>query len=196
MRKIRGFRLALHPRDMRRRLRRAADMQSLGLDTEEAFLRHVDSFSERLHPSVVFDSFGPESKETARLAPIPGLGHTVGLLTLGPGADEWMDAERRAGGEKAKLAERILTLSIEEAVRFVIGLIADEVEQERCELSPIHYVSDPAQLDFLAGKLHASKIGVKIDESIFTPRCSAAFCLSWIAKARRRSKAESGRAKK
>ena len=99
------------------------------------------------------------------------------------------------GASPQEVEEGIL-LSIEEAVRFVIGLIADEVEQERCELSPIHYVSDPAQLDFLAGKLHASKIGVKIDESIFTPRCSAAFCLSWIAKARRRSKAESGRAKK
>ncbi|MBI5244767.1 MAG: hypothetical protein HY922_13945 [Elusimicrobia bacterium] len=198
MRKIRGFRLALHPKEMRRRLRRLANLQACGVEDEAAFERHIASVSKSLQPAVVFDSLGPESKETARISPIPGLAHTIGFATLGPGADGLLALERSAGPERGKLAERILQMALDECVRFVIGLIAEEVEAERCDLSPIHYVSDPGQLALLSEKLGASKIGLALEDGGgLKPRSSSAFCLNWIVRPRgRRSKTEAGKAKK
>jgi len=198
MRKIRGFRLALHPKELRRRLRRFADLRACGVEDEASFERHISSFAERLEPAVVFDSLGPESKETAKISPIPGLAHTLGFVTLGPGADDWLSREQSAGEERGKLAERILAAALEESVRFVSGLIAGEVESERCDLSPIHYVSDAGHLAAMAEKLKASKIGLALDGAGLRPRSSAAFCLSWIARPRgkRSPKLEAGKAKK
>ena len=77
MRKIRGFRLALHPKELRRRLRRFVNLQACGVDDEASFERHDSTFTKRIQPAVVFDSLGPESKETAKISPIPGLAHTI-----------------------------------------------------------------------------------------------------------------------
>jgi len=198
MRKIRGFRLSLHPKDLRRRLRRFVNLQACGVEDDASFERHISSIAERIQPAVVFDSLGPESKETSKISPIPGLAHTIGFATLGPGADELLASEQAAGEQRGKLAERVLGLAIEESVRFVIGLIADEVESERCDLSPIHYVSDEGQLALLAEKLKAAKIGLALGQGGLKPRSSAAFCLNWIARPRgkRSSKLEAGKAKK
>jgi hypothetical protein len=196
VRKIRGFRLALHARELRRRLRRAADLPGLGLDDESLFEKHLKGFGARLEPSVVFESFGADSTDTAALSPLPGLAHTIGLVTLGPDADAYLAEQRESGARHAKLAECLRKVALEEGVRFVIGLIAEEVEDERCDLSPIHYVLDPDALAFLLEKLSAAKIRVELSSGTLRPECSAAFCLSWIARPRGRRSAKADPAKK
>ena len=72
------------------------------------------------------------------------------------------------------------------------------MESDRCDLSPIHYVSDEGHLAMMAEVLKASKIGLALEGGSLEPRSSAAFCLSWIARPRgkRSSKLEAGKAKK
>ncbi|MFA6092950.1 MAG: hypothetical protein WCU88_09160 [Elusimicrobiota bacterium] len=197
MRKIRGFRLAIHPKELRRRLRRAADLEAVGLAEDEAFEKHVVGFGRRLSPSVVFESFGAESKDTAELSPLPGLAHTLGALSLGAGADAFCQEEREAHEERGKLAAYLTRMALEEGVRFVIELIAEEVEDERCDLSPIHYLREPGQLAFALEKLCASKIGLSCEEEgRLRPEIAAVFCLSWIARPRGRKVSKSGASKK
>ncbi len=189
MKKIRGFKLALHPKELRRRLRKSVDFAALGLQEEAAFQRHLDAMARRLSPAVLFDSLGPESAQTAALAPIPGLAHTVGLLTLGPGTEAYLASEDAAGAGRGALARLLLQAAVESSVFFVTDLLKDELEEERCELSPIHYLSDPAKTAALFDKLQGGKIGLRSAQGTLSPAFSAAFCLSWISKPRSRSHA-------
>jgi hypothetical protein len=154
----------------------------MGLDSESPFARHVSSFVCEMSPSVVFDSFGADSPGTARFSPLPGLAHTVGILTLGEGAGRALAAESEAGASRGRLAEALLNLAREEGVRFVAELVSDEAEAERCDLSPIHFVTDDALLAEAVDRLQASKIGVSLEAGRLRPECSWAFCLSWVAR--------------
>lgn len=189
MKKIRGFKLSLHPKDLRRRLRKSVDFAALGLQEEAAFQDHVDALTRRLSPAVLFDSLGPESAQTAAMAPIPGLAHTVGLLTLGPDTQPTLDAEDAAGAGRGALARLLLQASVEASIQFVTDLLKDELEEERCELSPIHYLADPVQVAALFDRLQGGKIGLRLAEGALSPAFSAAFCLSWISRPRSRSHA-------
>ncbi|MFA5139479.1 MAG: hypothetical protein WC728_09635 [Elusimicrobiota bacterium] len=191
MRKIRGFRLRLPVKETRRRTRKAVDLAALGLAEEPRFSRYLDEFSASLQPAVIFDSFGPESMDTEAFAPIPGLAHTLGLATLGPETSQKAAEERGRGEAHGKLYDLCAGLALEASVQFVIGLITDEVEAERCDLSPIQYLTDAEALGLALEKLEGSKIGIKLEANRLVPEYSAAFCLSWIS--RRRSK--SGRTK-
>jgi hypothetical protein len=187
MRKIRGFRLRLPVKETRRRARKAVDLDALGLADEARFARYLDDFSGALSPAVIFDSFGPESMDTEAFAPVPGLAHTLGLATLGPGIGPRAAEERGRGEARGKLYDLCAGLALEASVQFVIGLITDEVEAERCDLSPIQYLTDGEALGLATEKLAGSKIGIKLEANRLVPEYSAAFCLSWISRRRSRS---------
>jgi hypothetical protein len=194
VRKIRDFRLRLSHKEVRRRARSTVDLQSIGLgQSEDRFRRDdpaleklVDAFCGRLKPAVLFESFNPDSTETAALSPLPGLAHTLALTTLGPGAGEAV-AEAGARNEtRGRLYELMARMAGEEAVQFVTGLLKDEVEEERCDLSPIHCLTERQPLTLAFEKLGGSKIGLSLDAEGLHPVFSSAFCLSWISRGRSR----------
>jgi hypothetical protein len=192
VRKIRDFRLRLSHKEVRRRARSVADLESIGLGlAEERFRRDdpaleklVDAFCRRLKPAVLFESFGPDSPETAALSPLPGLAHTLALTTLGSGAGEAVAEASTENKTRGKLYELMARMAGEEAVQFVTGLLKDEVEEERCDLSPIHYLTERQDLNLAFEKLGGSKIGLSLDAGGLHPVFSSAFCLSWISRGR------------
>lgn len=195
MRKIRDFNLRLHFKETRRRLRKAADLAALGLADDAALAGLFKSFEESLKPAVIFETFGPESWDTAGLSPIPGVAHTVGLATLGPGVGPALEAARAEGEQRAKVFETLAQAALDQAVAFVLNLLKDEVEAERCDLSPIQLLSDAEALKSVTERLEGEKIEVSARDGRLTPPCSVAFCLSWIAR-RRGSKAAKAPASK
>jgi len=170
MRKIRDFKLRLPYKEIRRKIRKELDLDAMGLG-DPRFQIFIDSVQERLHPSVIFESFGPDA-DTA--------GHTLGLATLGAGSTDLSLEARAAGPERGRLMELVSAAAMERTVQFVLGLLEEEVEAERCELSPIHYLQDPEQVLTVVEKLEGSKIGLRCEAGRLLPDSSAAFCLSWL----------------
>lgn len=195
MRKIRGFRLKIPHKDFRRRARKIVDLNALGLADDRSIELAIKDFLARVRPAVIFDSFGPES-ETAELSSMPGLAHTLGLVSLGPDVGPMVAEAGTTSESRGKLLELMVSSAIDQAVQFVIGLLKEEVEAERCQLSPIQHLRD-ADAEAVLRALDGGKIGMALEAGRLTPERSTAFCLTWLAKPRRarkpRPKAPSGR---
>ncbi|MFH1724156.1 MAG: hypothetical protein ABII00_05980 [Elusimicrobiota bacterium] len=189
MRKIREFNLRLPFKEIRRRARQAADLNAMGLDDPKLQLL-IEVVQRRLRPAVIFASFGPESRETAALAPIPGLAHTLGLATLGPDIAPLIAETRTENEQRGGLLELVAAVALERAVQFVTGLLRDEVESERCELSPIQHLDEAEAVSAVLERLGGGKIGLKLEAGRLSPEHSTAFCLSWIARKGRRRKSK------
>lgn len=193
MRKIREFNLRLPFKELRLRARRAMDLDAMGVD-DAVFNEWLQALERRSKPAVVFETYGPDSEDAAALSPIPGLGHTVGLASLGRDVEAWIDERGTESSEKGELANLLADSALDRCVRFVLNLIKDDVEEERCELSPIQPISDAEQLKFVVETLEGSKIDIALDAGNLTPRLSAAFCVSWIARKGRPAKKKKARA--
>lgn len=181
MRKIREFNMHLPFKEIRRRALRGAEAGPLGF--EESKLPSVLERAEAaLKPSVLFESYGPDSPETAALAPIPGVGHTVAVTTLGPAFGARLEELLTEDPRSAKVLEAAAATAFERATAFVLSLIKEDVEDERCDLSPIHYLTDPEALATVLAKLEGAKIGVSLEAGNLTPGHSKAFCVSWLAR--------------
>ncbi|MFH2204671.1 MAG: hypothetical protein ABIJ96_16275 [Elusimicrobiota bacterium] len=195
MKKIRNFNLRLHFKEIRQRAKRKFDLNKIGLD-DDGLSRLIDDVEKRLKPAVIYESFGPEAEDTAKLAPVPGLAHTLGIATLGPDLLPYVIETREASEQRGLLLEFIAASALRQAVNFIISLLKDDLEAERCELSPIEYLDSPEQSAAVHAKLDGGKILVELKDGALRPEHSAAFCVSWLAKrrggAKKRPKASSG----
>lgn len=192
MRKIREFNMHLPFKEIRRRALRGAESAPLGFEESKlaSFLQRAEA---ALKPSVLFDSYGPDSPETAALAPVPGVGHTVAVTTLGPAFGARLDELRTEDPRSAKVLEAAAATAFERATAFVLSLIKEDVEDERCDLSPIHYLEDPEALAKVLAKLEGSKIGVSLEAGRLAPGHSKAFCVSWLARKGKRGPAKAAK---
>lgn len=181
MRKIREFNLRLPFKELRLRAGRAVDLESLGMD-DAALSDFIKSLEDRCRPAVVFETYGADTPDTARLAPIPGLGRTVGLASLGTGAVAWVEERATQSAQLRELAALLADFALDRCVKFVLNLIKDEVEEDRCELSPIHPIEDAEQLAHVLDALEGAKIDIGLEAGRLTPALSTAFCVSWIAR--------------
>jgi hypothetical protein len=192
MRKIREFNMHLPFKEIRRRALRGAEAGPLGF--EESKLPSVLARAEAaLKPSVLFESYGPDSPETAALAPIPGVGHTVAVTTLGPAFGARLEELLTEDPRAAKVLEAAAATAFERATAFVLSLIKEDVEDERCDLSPINYLDDPEALATVLAKLEGAKIGVTLEAGRLAPGHSKAFCVSWLARKGKRGPAKAAK---
>lgn len=187
MRKIREFNLRLPFKELRLRASRLVDLKALAID-DLLLSEWIKTLEGRARPAVVFETYGSDTEDRHNLAPIPGLGRTVGLASLGPDAAPWVEEQLTESTERGKVAELIANAALERCVKFILNLIKDEVEEERCELSPMHPIEDAEQLAFVLESLEGSKIDIGLDAGRLTPSLSTAFCVSWIAKKGRSNK--------
>ena len=193
MKKIRNFRLRLHFKDIRRRAKRKFDLDALDLG-DANLVDWLDEAERRMSPAVIYESFGPDS-ETIDLAPIPGLAHTIGIATLGPGVSKMIEEAAARSEERGRMCEMIARVALDQSVQFVLNLLKDDVEKDRCELSPIQIVEEAEPLKRLYDKLGGAKIEVDLTDGRLAPALTRAFCLSWILKGRRSKKKKPPKAK-
>lgn len=185
MRKIKNFKLAWRVKEVARRARKAGlKPAEAGLETEEALSAFLDGLAPALSPAVLFDSFSAKT-EGAALAPLPGLAYSLGLATLGPDFDAALTVQ--ADPARARLAALAAQTALDAALQFAGALIAEEAAEEKCELSPLQPLSDPAALSSLLERIDGGKIGIRLEDGRLLPSCSAGFSVSWIARPRSRT---------
>lgn len=185
MRKIRGFKLKLRVKEIQRRAKKAkVELAPIGLAAEPELQAWIDRLSAKAAPAVLYDSFPAE--ETGGLSPMPGLACSLAIVTLGPDLDVYA---ADLPSEAAPLFEVASRSALEEAGRFVLNLLADEAGQERCDLSPIHYLDKREDLEAALAKLEGHKIGVAWSEQGLRPNKSTAFSVSWLGRSKSRAKA-------
>lgn len=187
MKKIRGFKLNLRPKELQRRAKKAKlDLAALGLGEEAALAEYAARFAEASRPSALYESFPADSQ--LRLSPVPGLAYSLALVTLGPEADSFVELSARQRPEAAPLLPLLATLALEDASRFVFGLVEEEAKQEQCELSPIEYLKDPAALRSAVARLEGQKIGVSVLPDGLRPVHTVACGISWLSRTRSRAR--------
>jgi len=188
MRKIKGFKLNLKPKEIQRRAKKIKlDLAAQGLGSEEKFGEILTRFSQSSSASVVYDSF---PAETSPLSPLPGLAFSLGLVTLGPGPGELAEEVSRTSpnpSESRLLLNLIAQSALDDATRFVLGLIEEEAKEEHCQLSPLQLLSENPILQAAVSRLEGHKIGVSVTEEGLKPAHTTAFSLSWLARSRSRA---------
>jgi hypothetical protein len=190
VRKIRKFKMELRVRELARRAKKAKlDLAAAGLASEAELAGFAAEFQKALEPAVVYQSFGPDHPE-AGLAPVSGLGFSLGIATIGRGAEAFSAAllEKRQEG-KAPLARLAAELALEDAVAFVLGLLKQEADEDECDLSPVGPLRETTALAAAARELQAERIGVSVANERFEPLSTSAFSVSWIARPRSRKAA-------
>ncbi|OGS04450.1 MAG: hypothetical protein A3G41_09080 [Elusimicrobia bacterium RIFCSPLOWO2_12_FULL_59_9] len=144
-------------------------------------------------PAVVFDTFPPSSEASDVLAPVPGLAFSLAAVTLGEAPSARLEAARSGGNlTEARLIEIAAEVGLEAAARFLLSILETEATLERCELSPLQYLTEPQLIASAAKLLDVSKIGVcpAAPETELAyplrPSLSRLFSVSWISKSRAR----------
>lgn len=187
MKKIRNFNLRLHFKEIRHRARKKFDLNKMGLD-DDNLRKLLDKVETTIKPAVIYESFGSDSAETAKLAPVPGLAHTMGLATLGPDLTSLIVETREISEPRGELLELVAASALKQTVAFVASLIRDDLEAERCELSPIEHLDTPELVQTLFDKMEGGKIMLEVRNGSLFPEYSTAFSMSWLAKRRGKKK--------
>jgi hypothetical protein len=198
MRKIKGFKLSLKPKELARRAKKAGlDLQPLGFLTPpvprreseptESFVSWTAVYEQAVAPAVVFESFpAPSTTEAQMLSPMPGLAYSLIVATLGAG---WTQAKaKEVDPERAPVLGVLEDLALEEAIRFAAAIVEQEAMEDGCTLSPMTILSDAPALELALGKVSGEKIGVALDNGALSPSASRACTLSWLAKTKSKGK--------
>lgn len=186
MRKIKRFKLVLRHKEVLRRAKKAGlPLGSLGTDPDGDLQAFLSTLANALEPAVAFESFGAR-QPGAELAPLPGLGFSLGLATLGRGFEAAVEAV--SDPDRQAVARVAVRVALDQAAAFAGGLISEEAAAEKCELSPFQPVLEAAALEALLARIDGFKIGVSLADGALTPSCSAAFSVSWIAKPRAKTR--------
>ena len=182
MRKIKAFKIALRPHEIKRRAKKAKlDLDAAGFP-EPALAKLLERTAKGLLPGVVFDTYGHPDPDQPLLSPMPGLAYSLILATLGDGVGP---VAAREPSVPAALWPMIEEHALEESVRFASGLLADEAEKDNCELSPLTPLSAAAAIAAALRKLDASaKLGVTAEDGRLSPAASLAVSQSWLAKSK------------
>jgi hypothetical protein len=182
VRKIKGFKLALRPHEVRRRARKAGlDLEAAGLP-EPVLDKTLDRLAKTLSPGVLFDTFGHPDPDQPILSPMPGLAYSLILASLGAGFPPAL--RERETALPAALWPVLDETALDECVRFASNILADEAEKDNCELSPITALAEGPALEAAVRKLDGGKLGVAVDGGRLAPAASLAVSLSWLAKSK------------
>lgn len=198
MRKIKKFKIAVHHKEIARRLMKAGLNPALaGISGENALREFVSCLASETGPAVVFDAFPSGLEQSKHVTSMPGLAFSAGAVTLGDAIEEKL---RSFTADQAAVAKVVLEIFLEGGVRFVLGVIGEEAAREGLELGPIQYLSSPGgaclsdeafntALGELMKRLECSKIGVewRYPQARLHPEYTAIFSVPWLAKKKSKS---------
>ncbi|MFA6003585.1 MAG: hypothetical protein WC881_05905 [Elusimicrobiota bacterium] len=186
MRKVKGFKLALRPAEVKRRSKKAGlDLAALGVDELE-LQRILTQAVKAMTPGVLFETFKHPDPDAPQLSPIPGLAYSLVLATLGPGFAPVKEQSRAVSAELYALWGIVEETALDETVRFATTLLEEEASKESCLLSPLSRLLDPSALETVLRKLDGPKLDLRLHEGRIDPAPSAAVSLSWLAQSRSR----------
>src|SRR5262249_16007559 len=114
--------------------------------------------------------------------------YSLCLATLGQEIDGYIELARQQTPEKEPLLKIMAETALEDATRFVLGLVEDEAKEEHCELSPLQVLTDQPALTAIVSRLEGHKINVAVSDSGLTPTHTSAFSMSWMARSKSRTR--------
>src|SRR5579859_874406 len=188
MRKIRGFKLNIRPKEIQRRAKKAKlDLAAIGAGDEPALNALIAPFVKAAEASVLYESFQGGDEQNI-LSPVPGVGYSLCLATLGVELDAYITLCAQQNPPQAPLYEVMADSALDDATRFVLGLVEDEAKGEHFELSPMQMLTDAPALEAIVTRLEGAKIGVAASAEGLNPKHSSAFSLSWLARSKSKAR--------
>lgn len=156
MKKIKNFKIALKARDAARRYKAGQNPSASAAELEVLAENAVSRWGNTFTPATVFESYWKQ-KAPASLTPLFQEENEAAVAV-----SAILVAVQRKGLEKAEAPwdKVIEEESLERALRFAGQLVAQEAEEERCDLTVFKSVEDPALAQNLLGLLGGDKIGV------------------------------------
>jgi len=187
VRKIKSFKLILRPHEVKRRAKKAGlDLETAGLG-DPALAKLLERLAKALAPGVLFDTFGSADPDQSILSPMPGLAYSLILAGLG---EAFTPVRAAQTGVPEGLWPLLEEAALDESVRFASGIIADEAEQDNCELSPLTPLAEVAALEAVVRKLDGVKLGISFQDGKLFPAASLAVSLSWLAKSKAKGRSK------
>lgn len=204
MRKIKKFKVAIHLKEILRRIRTSnIDTAAAGFPLESDLAVFVSSLHSSIEPGVVYEFIEGQCLELSTA----GIKHndmfSVCVLTLGSKIEKIV--AQAQGVEAMTIANIVMYEFLRTAVTFVSDLIKDDAKKEDFVVegheilySPVFsYAPEPkflreaariepqtvrSVLPVLFDRLNAQKINVRFEENIVNPKATIAFIMPWQKK--------------
>ncbi|MDR1684177.1 MAG: hypothetical protein LBR90_01770 [Elusimicrobiota bacterium] len=204
MRKIKKFKVAVHLKEILRRVKLAnIDTAAAGFSTDKDLAVFIAGLHGALQPGVVYEFIEGSCMELSAAGVAHNDMFSVCVLTLGDKIEREVGALHEAA--PASAANIVMYEFLRTAVTFAADLIKDDAEKEGYETegyeilsSPVFsYVPEPkflreaARVDAQTAKkalgplferLNAQKINVAFDGNIVKPKATVAFIMPWRKK--------------
>ncbi|MCL2484941.1 MAG: hypothetical protein FWF00_01775 [Endomicrobia bacterium] len=182
MRKIKNFKVNLRVREISRVIKKLVNVPEMPTELEEAVQKGCYFYSKFLSLSVVYDTFAKDSLDFIYDKDVPPkwVARSIYFLTIGSGLSEEFKKNEQAFGEHTgKIVSAVAVDALEQGKNFLQRLTAGEASDENCEIS--RCIEIPADLYEEAIKIvPADKIGVALNEGIFSPQYSVCGLFYWI----------------
>ena len=192
--KIKKFRIRPRIPTVGKILKSLLSVKQLPSDVEEKLTAEAAGFSQQLIPIAFYHTWSKNDIPAAFLALLKAAGHqraialTALVATIGSEPEE-MIAQFLMNGETQK--SQIWTALCEDAAdvsfQFLSRLLADEAEQDDCEISEPISVIENEHLSDILRDLEAEQEGVSLDAaSHLTPRFTRVALAAWIPISKRK----------
>jgi hypothetical protein len=188
MRKIKNFKVNLRVKAILGVIRELINAPQTSAELEETIRQCCSFYVNFLVPSVVYETF---SKKTLPLVyekdvPSKWVAESVFFVTICDGlCDEYKKNENAFGEHTGKIVSAIAVDALEQSKNFVRRLIANQAQEENCEISRV--VDIPSDLYAKVSKiLPIDKIDLSIESGGIIPKYSACGLFYWIPSKKRK----------
>ena len=193
MRKIKKFKVAVHLKEILRRIRLAnIDSSAAGFPLESDLAVFIASLHQALRPGVVYEFIEGQCLELSSA----GIKHedrfSVCAVTLGREIEE--AAAVLTNMHAAAIANIVIYDFLRTAITFIADLIKEDAAKEDFEVEGYELLSSPvfaygplpkiakAALPALFERLNAAKINVKFENGQVWPKATVVFIMPWRKK--------------
>ncbi len=170
IRKIKKYKISVRPHGVLRLLKKKVSRDADPAEMEKKISLELERVQPLLHPSSVYASFSraetPEVlKDVWKTASRKALSLSVLLSSVGPDLEKELDKAKAENNDlDGAVLEAIGQESLDESLRFVTKLLAEEAKQESCELSPV-LPADPSLWSALLPLLESHKADISLDDN-------------------------------
>lgn len=204
MRKIRKFKVAIHLKEILRRIKFAnIDTVAAGFPVESEIAVFISSLHGDVEPGVVYEFIEGRCMELSSAGIEHGDMSSICVITLGPGLEKRLSEIKNTGA--LAIANIVMYEFLRTAVTFVSDLIKEDAQKEDYTVdgykilsSPVFgYVPEPKflrqapridpqiakkALPLIFERLNAQKINVSLQDNAVLPKPTIAFMVPWQKK--------------
>ncbi|MDR1940732.1 MAG: hypothetical protein LBQ47_00180 [Endomicrobium sp.] len=190
MKKIKKFKVNLRVREIMRVIKKLTNSAELTPEIEEAVQRGCHFYSKALIPAVVCETFAkgflPFIYE--KDAPAKWVAQSVFFVTIGSELErEYKKNEEAFGQHTSKIVSAVAVDALDQAKNFIARLIAQEAQDESCELSRAADI-EPDFYEAAFNAVCAGKIDITLQDGKLIPQYSSCGLFYWTPSKKKNKK--------